>query len=207
MAAELVGYHATDPTSVYIGAFARVKGVTAADIAGVLYDDRSLIKVVGMRRTMFATTAEIAGVINSAVTRKIAAAERKRLLQWLAETDVAPDVTSGSTRSRHRRWRRSTSSAPRRRPSLPGASPVCASRSRSVPANMGRQGRRFDANAVPALVEARIIRGRPRGTWVSSMYEWVPMERWVPGGLAEPPNARLRLSSSRRWLRAFGPGT
>ena len=25
--------------------------------------------------------------------------------------------------------------------------------------------------------EARIIRGRPNGTWLSSMYSWAPMER------------------------------
>ena len=44
--------------------------------------------------------------------------------------------------------------------------------------------------------EGRIIRGRPRGTWLSSLYRWVPMDRWVEGGLEPwPAGAGARRSS------------
>ena len=33
--------------------------------------------------------------------------------------------------------------------------------------------------------EGRIVRGRPRGTWVSSQHRWAPVEAWFPGGLPE----------------------
>ena len=197
VAAELVGYHATDPTSVYIGAFARVEGVTAADIARVLYDDRSLIKVLGMRRTMFATTAEIAGIINSAVTRKIVAAERKRLLQWLAEADVAPDVKT---------WLDEVEAQTVATLDELGAA-TATELTRRVPGlrvqisfGAGKYGQARSAFRRECCScsrrEARIIRGRPRGTWVSSMYEWAPMDRWVPGGLVEPPERTRHRPSS-----------
>ena len=55
--------------------------------------------------------------------------------------------------------------------------------------------------------EARIVRGRPRGTWISSQYRWAATSEWLDGGLPalEPEAARTELV--RRWLAAFGPGT
>jgi hypothetical protein len=55
--------------------------------------------------------------------------------------------------------------------------------------------------------EGRIIRGRPKGTWLSSLYRWVPMDRWVEGGLEPWPAERARAELVRRWLAAYGPGT
>ncbi|MGZ5339769.1 MAG: winged helix DNA-binding domain-containing protein, partial [Thermoleophilaceae bacterium] len=55
--------------------------------------------------------------------------------------------------------------------------------------------------------EGRIIRGRPKGTWLSSLYRWVPMDRWIDGGLEPWPAERAQAELARRWLRAFGPGT
>ena len=39
------------------------------------------------------------------------------------------------------------------------------------------------------------------------MYAWAPMDRWVPGGLTEPPLEEAQAELARRWLRTFGPGT
>ena len=53
VAGDLVGIHATDPASVYLGLRARVPGLTHDALAAALYDDRTLLKILGMRRTMF----------------------------------------------------------------------------------------------------------------------------------------------------------
>src|ERR1041385_4003053 len=53
VADALVGIHATDPASVYLGLRARVRDLTHESLATDLYDRRSLLKVLGMRRTMF----------------------------------------------------------------------------------------------------------------------------------------------------------
>jgi hypothetical protein len=50
--------------------------------------------------------------------------------------------------------------------------------------------------------EGRIVRGRPRGSWISSQYRWLPVEARVHVPLAE-----AQLALLREWLRAFGPGT
>jgi hypothetical protein len=55
--------------------------------------------------------------------------------------------------------------------------------------------------------EGRIIRGRPRGSWISSQYRWAPIEVWLKDGIDHLPTDTARVELVRRWLAAFGPGT
>src|SRR5205807_9107036 len=51
-------------------------------------------------------------------------------------------------------------------------------------------------------MDGRIVRGRPRGSWISGQYRWSPMEPFD-----ELPADEARAELVRRWLRAFGPAT
>jgi hypothetical protein len=55
--------------------------------------------------------------------------------------------------------------------------------------------------------EGEIVRGRPLGTWTSTLYRWSPMASWLPGGLPDLDTEVAAGALVRRWLRAFGPGT
>ena len=208
VAGDLVGIHATDPASVYLGAFARVDGLTHADMARALYEERSLLKVLGMRRTMFATTAEIAAIINSAVTRTIAQTERKRLLQMLAGVGIAEnvegwvaDVEAQTVAALDELGEATATQLTKLVPGLRV----------QIPFGEGKKwGGKFGVSTRMLFLlaaEARVIRGRPRGSWLSSMYAWAPMDRWVPTGLVDMPLHEAQAELVRRWLAAFGPGT
>ena len=56
-------------------------------------------------------------------------------------------------------------------------------------------------------VEGRIVRSRPRGSWISGQYRWATVESRIPGGIPDldPVEARSRLLEG--WLRTYGPGT
>jgi hypothetical protein len=54
--------------------------------------------------------------------------------------------------------------------------------------------------------EGRMVRGRPRGTWISSQHRWVAGPHWRLGA-AEPPVALARVELARRWLAGYGPAT
>ncbi|GAB3838622.1 DNA glycosylase AlkZ-like family protein [Dactylosporangium cerinum] len=45
--------HATEPATVHLSCWARVTSVTVADVDRVLYGDRTLVKQLAMRRTLF----------------------------------------------------------------------------------------------------------------------------------------------------------
>ncbi|HEY2691156.1 MAG TPA: crosslink repair DNA glycosylase YcaQ family protein, partial [Streptosporangiaceae bacterium] len=83
VARDLVALHATDPSSVYLGTWARMTGGDAAAVERALYERRVLIRLLGMRRTVFVTPLETAPVILAACTRAVAARERRKLVSWL----------------------------------------------------------------------------------------------------------------------------
>jgi len=96
VAAALIALHGTDPASVYLAAWARSAdghraiGHTAVERA--LYDTGELIRMLGMRRTMFVVPADLAPVIQASCTEQIAERMRSGLIRDLAAGGVAPDA-------------------------------------------------------------------------------------------------------------------
>ncbi len=64
---------------MYLSAWARVHDVTHADIDRTLYDDRSLVKHLAMRRTLWAVPTELLPVIQAAASDAVADTQRRRL--------------------------------------------------------------------------------------------------------------------------------
>ena len=96
VAAALVALHGTDPASVYLSAWARSaaghRAIGHAAIDRALYDDRDLVRMLGMRRTMFVVPAGLAPVIQAACTDQIAERMRRGLIRDLATAGVGPDA-------------------------------------------------------------------------------------------------------------------
>lgn len=208
MAGDLVGIHATDPASVYLGTFARMGGLTRDAMAVALYDDRSVLKILGMRRTMFVVPLDLAAVVNSAVARTLAAAERKRLVQMLETAAVAQDVPAwiesveAETVAALDELGGATASELTRR--VAGLRvQIAFGEGKKWAGQVGVSTRLLFLLAT----EGRVIRGRPKGSWLSSMYEWVPMERWIGGSLAQPSVDEAQAELARRYLRTYGPAT
>jgi Winged helix DNA-binding domain len=208
VAGDLVGIHATDPASVYLGLRARVDGLTQGAVADALYEDRTLLKIVGMRRTMFVTPVDVAGVIQAAVTLALASAQRRRLLGMLKDAGIADDPEP---------WLRAVEAETM--DALHELGEATAADLTKLVAGLREQisfgaGRKWQGTVGVSTrllflmaTEGRIIRGRPKGTWLSSLYRWAPLDRWVDGGLEPWPPDRARAELARRWLVAFGPGT
>ena len=55
--------------------------------------------------------------------------------------------------------------------------------------------------------EGAIVRGRPRGTWISGQYRWVPTDTWLGAPLPTIPTADASARLLRAWLGGFGPAT
>jgi hypothetical protein len=85
---RVVAVHGTDPGSVYVGILARMADGSLADIDRALYEDRSVVRVLAMRRTVFATTPALAAVALAGAGRAVAARERRRLLMLLRDAGV-----------------------------------------------------------------------------------------------------------------------
>ncbi|MFF0342467.1 winged helix DNA-binding domain-containing protein [Kribbella sp. NPDC004875] len=211
-AAAMVALHATDPATVHLSVAARVPGSDVAGTERALYDDRSLIRMLGMRRTVFVVPTPFAPVVQAACTDDIAVKQRKLLVKHLGEAGVAEDADGCG------RWlaavEESTATALALRGSAT-AQELSADEPRLRTRLNMATGKSYAAQPyVTSRVlfqlsaEGRIVRGRPLGTWLSGQHQWSPAADWLPDGPADKPAAEeARELLARAWLTSFGPGT
>lgn len=208
IAGDLLGLHATDPASVHLAALARMSSGQISDVERALYDDRTLLRMLGMRRTVFVVPLDLAGVVQAACSRTVAARQRRTFTGFLAKAGVAADadawlreVEEAALRALHARGEATGAE-------LAAAEPLLRT-SMLLSEGKAYEARQNVTTWVLALLSAdgRIARGRPRGSWVSSQYRWSPMADWVRGGLAAWDTAEAQVELARRWLFSYGPGT
>ena len=199
--ADIIALHGTDPASVYLAVWARTQQVDKAANERALYEERSLVRMLGMRRTVFVVPAELVPVIQAACTDQIAERLRRQLTQVVQEAGVAADAAT---------WLKEVGE---------GTVRVLAARGSATGAELARDERRLQTQIIAAAdnpyggavnlttrlltllsAEGLIVRGRPRGGWTSSQFSWsaAPERTDLPAGVA-------RAELARRWLAAFGP--
>ncbi|MGH9123707.1 MAG: winged helix DNA-binding domain-containing protein [Acidimicrobiales bacterium] len=210
VARSLVALHSTDPATVYLSCLARMASGTTADVDRALYHDRSLVRMLGMRRTMFVVPAELEPVIDHACTTAIAALQRRRLVQLLETTGVARDGARWLARVEGE-----TLAALEQRGQASGQELSAAVPALRTQISYGDASKKWaNVSAVTTRVlfllaaEGRIVRGPPRGSWISSQYRWVPRDRWLATPVATPSaaaTAQARVALARHWLAAYGP--
>jgi hypothetical protein len=211
VATDLVALHGTDPSSVYLAAWARMTNGDVATVQRALYEERSLIRLLAMRRTVFVTSLDLAPVLQAACSRAVAARERRKLLSFLAAAGVgadAPDIERWLTETEQVLMRALRA----RREATAAELATDDARLRTeilLPGNAGSPVRQNVTSRLLLVLaaEGKVVRGRPRGSWTSHQYNWCPLEDWSPGGLAEWDTRQAEVELGRRWLAAFGPGT
>ena len=85
---SMVCLHATDPATVYLSAWARVDGMAVTDMERALYADRSLVKHLAMRRTLFVFPRATLRVAQAGASDRVADTERRRLIRQVEEAGL-----------------------------------------------------------------------------------------------------------------------
>lgn len=204
----VVALHATDPATVYLSAWARVDGFAAADLDKALYADRSLVKHLCMRRTLFVLDADLLGVVQAAASERVAGQERRRLVADVERAGLHADgaawleATSAATLDALDRMGEASSTELRAAvPSLEGSITYAPGKAYGGEAPVGPR-------VLTTLSAAgRILRGPNQGSWNVSRPRWVRTRRWLGQEPEVPAEAQARAELVRRWLHAFGPAT
>jgi len=212
----MIALHASDPLTVYLSAWARVQGCGAADIDAALYADRALVRMLGMRRTMFVVPAALAPAVQRACTDDVAARLRRGLERDLAR--FGPDGASAIGGADPARWLREAGdgalAALAKRGSASGAE-LSADEPRLRTQLFAAPGKEYGGPAAVNITsrvlmllsaEGLIVRGHRRGGWSSGQFDWFPVESWRPGlSRTSLDAAAARADLARRWLLTFGP--
>ncbi|MBD0671252.1 winged helix DNA-binding domain-containing protein [Streptomyces sp. CBMA156] len=202
VADAVVGLHATDAATVYLSACARLAEPSAAEVDRALYEDVSLVKLLSMRRTIFAVTEGLAPYVSSAAARAIAAKERATLLKHLRDHAEGWDEARLAETEREvlaalaRRGEATTRELSEDVPQLRETMLMSAGKAYEARQSVGSRLLRLLAS------DGHVRRCRPRGSWLSSSYPWALVPQWP-----EVPVREARAEVVRRWLAAYGPAT
>ena len=83
--------HSTEPATVYLSVWARVDGVGVADVDRALYADRSLVKQLAMRRTLFVFPRDLLPAAWGSASARVATTLATRLAKEVEAAGIAPD--------------------------------------------------------------------------------------------------------------------
>jgi Winged helix DNA-binding domain len=205
---DLVGLHGTDPATVYLAARARMAEPEVAAVERALYEDRSLVRILGMRRTMFIEPVELMPVVQAACTDAIAVQQRRLLLDMVAGAGLADDPAGWVEELEKAALRALEASGGATATELAKHDPRLGQQI-VVAAGKPYEGRMSVVTRILLVLaaEGRIVRGRPRGSWISGQYRWWAVDAWLPDGMPRWSLQDAQTELVRRWLAGFGPAT
>lgn len=206
LADTVVGLHATTASTVHLSAWARDSRLRPPRLEQALYTDRTLVKQLAMRRTLFVLTRPLLAAAVGAVGARVAASERTNLLRdlrrggpadpegWLdAACEAVLDTLDGTTLS--------TVQLRAALPEFDVSVDVSPGKSYGGPSRL-----------LPRVVNhltarGEVVRGVSTAPWHQARNTWTAMRTWLGEELEplDPHDGHVELI--RRWLHTYGPGT
>ncbi|MET7422616.1 winged helix DNA-binding domain-containing protein [Dactylosporangium sp. NPDC005555] len=196
--------HATEPATVYLSCQARSASVLPADVDRSLYQDRTLVKQLAMRRTLFVFPRDLLPAVWPSASARVAANERTRLVKDVVTAGLGTDGGDWLDRAR--------AAVLDALDAAPGGLQATDLR-RGVPMiDATLEITTADPRAASRVLtylsaSADVVRGTNTFGWHVSRPRWTLMRQWLP----EPPAwwtaADGYREIVRRWLVTFGPGT
>ena len=204
-AEAVVALHASDPITVHLAAAART-GAAVADAERALYDDRGVVRMHGIRRTLWVVPAALEPAMRVAGARPLVAPARTKLIAALAERGEVADPAA---------WLDEVGDAVVA--AVRGSGEASAVEiGRAVPAlgtkvtyGGGRWATEVTVGSRLLTIlgfEGRLVRARPLGTWVSGQYRYAPGPGLDPAA-DDPTPAAARAALVGVYVDRFGPVT
>ena len=203
VADSLVALHGTDPATVYLAVGARLAdpSATVPETTRALYEDRTLLRMHGMRHTVFVFPADLTAIVHASTGLAVAARERASLVKDMAKAG-APDAA----------WLKEVEGSLLSALTLRGqatAAELAVDEPRLREQFVYAAGKNYEGVHTVSTrllrvlgVEGKVVRGRPLGGWTSSQFRWAVAPEHPELDIAE---AQAELLA--RWLTACGPAT
>lgn len=206
-ARAVVALHATEAASVHLAVAARTEGVSVGDVDRALYEERSLVRQLAMRRTLFAFPRDLLPMALASASERVATALATRIGKAVVENGLATDGQAWLDEACRAVEQAVREAGALSNAEIRGAVELVRGQ---VQVGTGKWGQ-----AVPVspwvcsmlTLRGRLTRGEPVGAWTNPRPRWWLMEDWL-GEPVERADAGVAYAELvRRWLERFGPGT
>ncbi|KXP08292.1 hypothetical protein AXK57_17695 [Tsukamurella pulmonis] len=199
--------HATEPATPYLSVHARTDGFAIGDLECELYDRRSLVKQLAMRRTMFVFPRELLPAALGAPSARVAVQEHAKVRKDAEAGGIADDGAAWLAEAR-----RAVLDA------LRGRELSAQELRETVPELAGRvtlfEGKKYggDSHLAPRVLTwlgatGALARAHNASHWRVNRNRWARADDWLGGPIETVDPAAGYAILVREYLRAFGPAT
>jgi hypothetical protein len=200
--------HATEPATPYLSLFARIDSFTRADLEAALFESKSLVKQLAMRRTLFVFPRDLLPAAVSSPSARVAQQEASLLVKDLERSGVTGDGASWLATAREAVLRR-----------LAGGAELGVRELRESLVELAGQVSRYVHKPYGAVLHVAprvlnwlsatgdVVRGHNAGHWRISRPLWTRMDDWLGAAVSR---CEMRVGYAelvRSYLRTFGPVT
>jgi len=200
--------HATEPATPYLSLFARIDPFTRADLDDALFESRSLVKQLAMRRTLFVFPRELLPAAVSGPSARVAGQEYGRLVKDLERSQVTGDGASWLATAREAVLAR-----------LAGGAELGAKQLREGLVELAGQVSWYEHKPYGAVLHVAprvlawlsaagdVVRGRNAGHWRITRPLWTRMDDWLGAPVSRYEVREGYAELVAGYLRTFGPAT
>lgn len=196
--------HSTEPATVYLSVRVRAPHLGVADVDRALFEERTLVKQLAMRRTLFVFPRALLPAAWGSASARVAASERAGLVKGIQASGLADD---GAAWVEQRRAEIVAAvgatpaglTAVQVREAVPEAAVQVTVPGGTVPAH---------TRLLTHLgLTADLVRGENTQHWRLSRPRWTPMDAWLGESPVATTSAEGYAVLVRTWLERFAPGT
>ncbi|MET8316001.1 winged helix DNA-binding domain-containing protein [Rhodococcus erythropolis] len=196
--------HATESATVYLSCWARVRSLDAADVDNALYVQRSLVKQLAMRRTLFTFPRDLLPAAWSSASARVANTERARMAKDVVKAGIAVDGNDWLDRARAEVLTLLTDA--------PEGLSALEVRQAVPMIDVKVEGSAGEIWSAPRVLThlgatADIMRGANTARFPVSRPLWTLTRHWLDDAPIDLESADGYREIVRRWLHSFGPGT
>ncbi|MFL6021742.1 MAG: DNA glycosylase AlkZ-like family protein, partial [Marmoricola sp.] len=178
--AAMTCWHATEPASVHLAAWART-GCSRADVDRALYEDRTIVKQLAMRRTVFTFPRDLLPAVWGSAAARVAVQQRGQLARDVVKHGVTGDGETWVAEACAAVLAHLRTVGPTTTVKLREALPVLDARMSLSPGTNWAAEVSVAPRVLTTLAASGVIvRGANEGSWKVSRPRWTVTEEWLP---------------------------
>ncbi|MDO9353352.1 MAG: winged helix DNA-binding domain-containing protein [Solirubrobacteraceae bacterium] len=208
-AESVVCLHATDPATVYLSVWARVPGFERAELQRLLSEDRTLVRHMAMRRTVWIVPRPLLDDVQFGASARVATRERGQLGRDVEKAGLHEDGAAWIDRATDELVAVLGD----------GRDPVKTADVRAIaPSTQGAivygEGKSWGGKVqlAPRLItiasaQGRLMRAENDGEWNVSRHRWTSTAAWLGADLQPRTVLEAETALVEAYLRRFGPAS